>query len=191
MKVLKNEIWWESSKKTKLLKTLEHEIKILQKINHENVIKFEGISLNWKEEKFAIVTEYIEGETLGQILEKKSLTIEESIEIIKQIIEGVAHLHNKSNKPQIIHKDLKPENIMVTEGKVKIIDLGIAGVTTLTNLFWSFKTTAVGKKAGTFLFMAPEVFLSNNPTITTAYDIYSLGLILNQIFSKDPPIGFY
>ena len=78
------------------------------------------------------MTEYIEGETLGQILEKKKLSIEESIGIIKQIIEGVAHLHNRSNKLQIIHKDLKPENIMVsTEGIVKLIDLGIAGFTSL------------------------------------------------------------
>ena len=62
---------------------------------------------------------------------------------------------------------------------VKIIDFGIAGVTVQKYNNWVFKITAVGKKAGTFLYKAPEIFLVGNNPISSASDIYALGLIMN------------
>ena len=87
---------------------------------------------------------------------------------------------------------MKPENILVSDhGRVKIIDFGISGITNLKNFVFQFKTTVVGKKAGTMLYAAPEWFDDKEIPITVSYDIFSLGLIINQIFSKDPPVGFY
>ena len=69
--------------------------------------------------------------------------------------------------------------MMSNQGIVKIIDFGVAGVTVQRRNNWEFKTTAaVGKKAGSFLYSAPELLLGDNP-ITSAYDIYALGLIIN------------
>ena len=80
------------------------------------------------------------------------------------------------------------------EGIVKIVDLGLGGVTRLSKgLIHVFKTTVVGKKSGTFFYRAPETFFEDelDVPITTACDIYALGLIMNQIFSGTPPIGYY
>ena len=98
VKIMKNEIWQELSKKKQSLRSFEHEIKILKLINHQNIIRFLGISFDEVEQQLAIVTEYIEGQTLENILLEKDISIEESILIIKQIIDGVAYLHDNTNK---------------------------------------------------------------------------------------------
>ena len=69
------------------------------------------------------------------------------------------YLHsNEPEKPPIIHKDLKPANIMISKGILKIIDLGISGLTKL-DAIGTMKTTILNKKGGTFLYKAPEHFL--------------------------------
>ena len=65
------------------------------------------------------------------------------------------------------------------QGIVKIIDFGIAGVTVQKFNYWEFKTTVVGKKAGTFLYKPPEILCAGNSPVTSASDIYALGLIMN------------
>ena len=91
-------------------------------------MKFYGVSFD---DKLVIVTEFIEGETLDSLIRTR-LQVHEILDIAKQLAEGMKYLHsNTQEKPPIIHKDLKPVNIMVTtNGKVvKIIDLGISALT--------------------------------------------------------------
>ena len=80
-----------------------------------------------------MVTEFIEGETLDSLI-RSGLPTEDALNIAKQLAEGMTYLHsNIEGKPPIIHKDLKPANVLVTklDKMVKIIDLGISGLTKL------------------------------------------------------------
>ena len=82
-------------------------------------------------ENLVIVTEFIEGDTLDSLI-KSGLSVYEAMNIAKQMAEGMEYLHeNRFGKPPIIHKDLKPANVMVTKSDktVKIIDLGISALT--------------------------------------------------------------
>ena len=84
----------------------------------------------------------------------------EILDIAKQMAEGMRYLHsNTEERPPIIHKDLKPANVIVTTNrKVKIIDLGISALTKLQDGIRQIKTTVQNKKGGTFLYKAPEHF---------------------------------
>ena len=69
------------------------------------------------------------------------------------------YLHSSHEKPPIIHKDLKPANIIISnDGILKIVDLGISGLTKLNDVIGRMQSTIVNKKGGTFLYKAPEHF---------------------------------
>ena len=126
-------------------------------MHHKNFVRFFGVSFD---SKLVIVTEFIEGSTLDSLI-RRGLEPDEILEIAKQLAEGMRYLHsNAGKKPPIIHKDLKPANVIITTaGKtVKIIDLGISALTKLQDGIQQIKTTVQNKKGGTFLYKAPEHF---------------------------------
>ena len=82
-----------------------------------------------------IITEFIDGTPLDEILRRRIIEVPEAMNYIEQIIKGMSYLHsNLTEKPPIIHRDLKPANIIIsTKGIVKIIDFGISALTKLEN----------------------------------------------------------
>jgi serine/threonine protein kinase len=122
--------------------------------------------------------------TLDQELNRKRSEIMTSVgyyissELFIEILEGVDYLH--SLKPQIIHRDLKPNNVLITDGMngrfVKIADFGLA-------TFHEFDGQSHTKYKGTVRYAAPEVMSSRK--YDTKADIYSLGVILQEIFKID------
>jgi eukaryotic-like serine/threonine-protein kinase len=100
---------------------LEREARMLAALNHPNIATIHG--LEEAEGKRFLVLELVEGQTLAERLKRGSLPAEETLELCRQIAEGMEAAHEKG----IIHRDLKPANIKVTpEGKVKILDFGLA-----------------------------------------------------------------
>jgi len=129
-----------------------------------------------------IVTEYIEGQTLTQwLIDNPKPDLETVRGIVEQIAKGLLAFHRK----EMLHQDLRPENIMIdTTGTVKIIDFGstrVAGVREISTI------TEQQHLLGTAQYSAPEYFLGENGT--NASDIFSLGVITYQMLSGKLPYG--
>ncbi|MGE4133487.1 MAG: serine/threonine-protein kinase [Bdellovibrionales bacterium] len=154
------------------------EAKALAKINHENIVRV--ILSGEAEGLHYMALEYIEGWPLDTYLSRFSPSLAELLELFAQMVEGLQAAHELD----IIHRDIKPQNVMVTnKGKVKIVDFGVAKEQTAHD---NFKTT-VGVVVGTRSFLAPEI-LRGAPA-TKQGDIYSLGLILRFMLSGEMPSG--
>jgi serine/threonine protein phosphatase PrpC len=128
------------------------------------------------------VTGYIEGQTLAQwMADNPSPALEEVRDLIEQIARGLQALH----RMDILHQDLRPENVMIDRtGTVKLIDLGSARVAGITETHLPGHDTPF---PGTALYMAPEYFLGE--TGTQASDLYSLAVITYHLLSGRFPYG--
>ncbi|MGB8951083.1 MAG: serine/threonine-protein kinase [Candidatus Aminicenantales bacterium] len=142
-------------------------------LNHPNIVRM--ISAEKEKRIFFMVMEYVRGKTLEKILQKeKILDVEKAMDYGRQIASGIEHAH----KSKIIHRDLRPSNIIVSEeGTAKITDFGTSAW--LSNV--PYATTRIGSPP----YMAPEQFLGK---ATFASDIYSLGCILYEMIIGRPPI---
>lgn len=143
-------------------------------INHKNLpIVYEAISEN---NCSVVIEEYIDGITVGEILETGLYTDEGTYEVINQLCDALSVLHDNN----IIHRDIKPENIMITnDGDVKLIDYNIARV----------KKSEINRKdtvvLGTIGFAAPEQFGISSSDERT--DIYALGILINVMLTGEHP----
>ncbi len=123
-----------------------------------------------------LVMEYLPGITLRELLrEQKRLTIPQAITIMDAILSGLAAAHRAG----IIHRDVKPENVLLAEdGRIKIGDFGLARATTAN--------TATGAQLlGTIAYLAPE--LVTRGTADARSDIYSLGIMLYEMLTGEQP----
>ncbi|MEN6623583.1 MAG: serine/threonine-protein kinase [Smithella sp.] len=153
------------------------EATIQAKIFHPNIVNI----LNFFEfdGNYYIVMEYVDGETLESMIKRMGLIPpDRCISLFEQISVGIAFAHSRG----IIHRDIKPSNIMVNvEGKVKIMDFGIAKVSGGLNL------TKTGSKVGTVWYMSPEQIKGYPADVTT--DIYSLGVTLFEMITGRVPFN--
>jgi len=179
LKLVKPEI--ASDKKT--LERFSNELKIARKIAHKNV----GRMYELMEEKGThfITMEYVPGQDLkGLIRQSRQLTAGTTISIAKQVCEGLAEAHRLG----VIHRDLKPQNIMIDkEGNSRIMDFGIARSLKAKGI------TAEGVIIGTPEYMSPEQVDAKETDQRS--DIYSLGVILYEMvigrvpFEGDTPLS--
>ncbi|MCD6380423.1 serine/threonine protein kinase [bacterium] len=144
---------------------------------HPNICKIKHFFNHGDE--FVIVMEYIDGQSLKEILEEKGkLPIPEALEITCNIISALEPAH----KQGIYHRDIKPGNIMFKEcGQVKIIDFGIAKAKTDPSL------TIAGTSAGTPDYMAPEQFDASKDIDYFKSDIYAVGTMLFRMLTGELP----
>jgi serine/threonine protein kinase len=142
-------------------------------LDHPNIVRL--LAAEKVDKVFFFVMEYVKGRTLEKILQKeKILDVALAVEYIRQVAAGVDHAH----KNKIIHRDLRPSNIMVSEeGQVKITDFGTSAW--LANV--PYATTRIGSPP----YMAPEQFQGK---AGFAADIYSIGCILYEMVIGRPPI---
>jgi serine/threonine protein kinase len=143
------------------------ESKIIGMTNHPNIVKLFGQG-TW-EGGLYIAMEFIRGVSLKQFILQQSLSLKRSVDIILQVAYALLHLHSHG----VIHGDVKPENILITEdGEVKLIDFGIA--------LLKGDAARPTKIAGTPAYMAPEQ--KEDPMkMSFASDIYSLGIIAYEL----------
>lgn len=151
---------------------------IAKRIDHINVLK--SYIPDRKRNYLYMVTEYVEGHNLKQWMTDNP---KPSIESVRQIIEQVAKGLQAFHRQDMIHQDLRPNNIMIdNNGTVKIIDFGatkVPGVVEVTNEQDSIQ--------GTMQFTAPEYFIGE--TSRTNSDIFSLGVIAYQMLTGSLPYG--
>ncbi|XP_075652832.1 serine/threonine-protein kinase TIO [Castanea sativa] len=160
-------------KSEKDIQNLRQEIEILRKLKHENII--EMLDSFESEQEFCVVTEFAQGE-LFEILEDDKCLPEEQVQAIaKQLVRALHYLHSN----RIIHRDMKPQNILIGAGSVvKLCDFGFARA-------MSTNTVVLRSIKGTPLYMAPEL-VREQPYNHTA-DLWSLGVILYELFVGQPP----
>jgi serine/threonine protein kinase/Flp pilus assembly protein TadD len=154
-----------------------NEIKLARRITHKNVCRMHELHEEGK--TLFITMEYVPGQDLkGLIREKGTLTTGRAISIAKQIAEGLAEAHDLG----VIHRDLKPQNIMVDkEGLAKIMDFGIARSLRTAGM------TVEGMIIGTPEYMAPEQVEGMEADQRT--DIYALGVILFEMITGRVPFA--
>jgi len=155
------------------LKAFRHEVQIMRKIFHPNVVLFLGAST--AENNLKIVTELMETDLEKIIHSGKQLTLPEKIRYAKDAALGMNWLHGICS---IIHRDLKPANLLVDKHNVvKVTDFGFSQLKPQNQLL----NDKLGPK-GTALYMAPEV-MSQSPFDFKA-DVYSFGLILWELYTQ-------
>jgi serine/threonine protein kinase/Flp pilus assembly protein TadD len=160
-----------------------NEIKLARRITHKNVCRMHELHQDGKQ--LFITMEYVLGQDLkGLIKESGALATGKAISIAKQVAEGLAEAHDLG----VVHRDLKPQNIMVDkQGVAKIMDFGIARSLRATGM------TAEGMIIGTPEYMAPEQVEGLEADQRT--DIYALGAILFEMvtgrvpFEGDSPLS--
>jgi serine/threonine protein kinase len=160
-----------------LLKRFEQEFRAASRLDHPNIVR--ALDYSDAGNMPYLVMEFVEGESLGQKLERQGRMSEsDAIRIIAQVAQGLHRAH----KQNLIHRDVKPDNILVTpEGIAKLADLGLVKETeTDLNL------TKTGRGLGTPHFMAPEQF-RNAKNADVRCDIYSLGATLYQMVTGELP----
>ncbi len=123
--------------------------------------------------------EFIDGDSLSGVLKREGkLSVENALKIMHQTAQGLASAHDKG----VIHRDIKPGNLMLTlRGQVKIADFGIA----LATQDISKKLTSTGEFVGTPGYLSPEVCLGK--TVDQRSDIFSLGIVLFEMLSGKTP----
>jgi serine/threonine-protein kinase len=145
------------------------EVSVARQISHRHVCRVYDVG-EYEGQHF-ISMEFVRGEELASLLKRiKRLPHDKAVEVARQLCGGLAAIHDRG----VLHRDLKPANIMLDErGDVRITDFGIAALTESLH--------AAREVAGTPAYMSPEQLDGRELTVTS--DIYSLGLVLYEIFT--------
>lgn len=155
-------------------KRFVHEAKAASALNHPNITTI--YEINEVEGECFISMEYIDGKSIKKLIEEKGFSIEGILKIAIQIAEGLSAAHKKG----ITHRDIKTDNIMLTEEEVvKIMDFGLAKLKGVTKL------TRTGSTLGTLQYMSPEQ--SQGIEVDHRSDIFSFGVILYEMITGQLP----
>lgn len=161
-----------------MLRRFTQERQILSGLEHPHIARMLDGGATADGRPF-LVMEYVDGVSLSQYMEANKPTLRESLELFRRICGAVAYAHRNL----IVHRDLKPTNILVTAaGEPKLLDFGIAKL-----LDGSVPRTSTGLGAMTPQYASPEQIAGG--AITTASDIYSLGVLLYEMLSGARPYG--
>jgi serine/threonine-protein kinase len=154
-----------------------HELRYARKITHENVIRiYDFLTLG---KSYAISMEYFPSHALAvEMLTLGAQAQPRKFDILRDICKGMSVAHQAN----IVHRDLKPQNILINDdGLVKIVDFGLAAAITHPDS----RLTGSGALMGTPTYMAPEQIRGGQ--IDPRTDIYSLGVIMYEMFTGKPP----
>ncbi len=162
----------ETARNQTLLKRFEQEFKAASLLDHPNIVKALDYGLDHSESgpRPFLAMEFVDGESLGQRVEREgAIPEEEAILYISQVCDGLHRAH----KQGLIHRDVKPDNILVTaDGVAKLTDLGL-----VKDVDGEQNLTRTGRGLGTPHFMAPEQF-RDAKNVDVKCDVYSLGATL-------------
>ncbi len=179
VKMLKEEM----SDDAEAIKRFINESKAVSMLSHPNIVKIFDISV--KARLKYIVMERVEGITLKSYMQKKgALSRDEVISYSEQVLKALEHAHSKG----IVHRDIKPQNIMLLKnGRVKVTDFGIAVLPTGEH------TSNDGKAIGTVYYISPEQASGKETDVRS--DLYSVGIMMYEMatgtlpFNADTPVS--
>jgi serine/threonine protein kinase len=161
-----------------LRRRFARESRLAARLSHPNVVTV--FDAGEDAERPYIVMEYVEGETLADVLRRRgALPPEEAAEIGEQVAAGLAHAHAHG----LVHRDVKPQNLLVTsDGRVKIADFGVARSDDASRL------TQAGTVLGTAAYLSPEQ--AADAEVGPRSDLYALGAVLYELLAGRTPYRF-
>ena len=180
IKMLKSNLITDAQSKLRF----DQEARAVSSLAHPNLVTIYDVGVAPRGEPY-IIMEYLEGESLTDILERVGhLEIEAALRIFIQTTDALTHAHKRG----VIHRDLKPSNLMLVETDsgetaIKIVDFGLAKLKTLTGEHQ--KLTKTGEVFGSPFYMSPEQCTGKKVDVRT--DIYSLGIVIYQALTGRPP----
>ena len=159
----------------KFVRRFQREANSASSLKHPNIVEMYDVGED--NGRYFIVMEYVNGKTLKSLIKKRgALNLNEAVDIMLQLTSGIACAHDS----YIIHRDIKPQNIMILEdGRVKITDFGIAMALNQNEL------TQTNSVMGSVHYLPPEQASGSGCTIKS--DIYSLGILMFELFTGHVP----
>lgn len=159
------------------IERFDREAQAATSLSHPNIVNIYDVGE--EEHILYMVMEYIDGLTLKEyIMQQGPLEVEETIRIMKQLTDAIAHAHANG----LIHRDIKPQNILVDQvGNVKVTDFGIAIALSATSL------TQTNSILGSVHYLSPEQ--ARGGMATKKSDIYSLGIVLYELLTAQLPFS--
>jgi len=155
----------------------QREARAARSLVHPNIVQVLDIGAD--QDTFFIVMEYLDGQTVRELIELAgAIRMDRAVEIISIACEALAYAHDQG----IIHRDVKPDNIMVLRnGAVKLTDFGLAAIVTERGV------TQTGTVMGTFYYMSPEQ--ARGEKLDARSDIFSLGATFYEMLTGRPPFA--
>jgi len=171
IKILKTEY----AKDNSFVEKFKTEAQAAARLSHPNIVNIFDVGQD--QDVHYIVMEYVEGRTLKEIIHAEApLPIDQAVNIAIMICDGIHHAHERG----IIHRDIKPHNILVTrDGMVKVADFGIAQAISKKTITYG------GKILGSVHYISPEQ--ARGEPLTRGTDIYSLGCVLYEMLTGKVP----
>ena len=171
VKILRGDL----SNDEKFVRRFQREALSASSLSHPNIVEVYDVGDD--NGQYFIVMEYIDGKNLKDLLKKRNkLTVSEVVDIMSQIADGLSVAHDS----YIIHRDIKPQNIMILEnGLIKITDFGIAMAMNATQL------TQTNSVMGSVHYLPPEQASGKGSTLKS--DIYSMGILMYELLSGTLP----
>ena len=160
---------------TTFVERFKREAQTAANLNHPNIVQI----FDWGiEEEPYFVMEYIEGNTLTSIISnRKTISLSDILFIGAQVANGLQAAHSQG----LVHRDIKPGNIMITPGgKVKVTDFGIVSIQNEES-----DITKTGSILGTASYISPEQ--AQGKSVSVGSDLYSLGTVLYELITGNPP----
>ena len=159
----------------KFVRRFQREANSASSLRHPNIVEVYDVGED--NGRYFIIMEYVNGKTLKSLIKRRGpLNLTEAIDIMLQLASGIACAHDS----YIIHRDIKPQNVMILEdGRVKITDFGIAMALNSNEL------TQTNSVMGSVHYLPPEQASGSGSTIKS--DIYSLGILMFELLTGKVP----
>jgi hypothetical protein len=179
LKVLSPRLTWEPA----FVKRFHQEAQATAKLRHPNIVRIHDVGRD--EEDLYIAMEYLDGQTLAQLLEDQgALALDRALPILEQVASALDYAHDEG----VVHRDVKPSNVMVQEGRrgalhATLTDFGLVKVMQSSEVF-----TSTGSILGSPHYMAPEqADIKRTDEIGPATDLYSLGVVAYEMLVGQLP----
>lgn len=177
LKVIRSDI----SDNSEFATRFEREARALARLNHANIVNI--YDFGCRDGLYFYLMEYVDGTSLAELAAAQSMTPAEALQIVADVCNAIQFAHDNG----VVHRDIKPTNILVnTSGDVKIADFGLAKLNDTEST--DTQLTQTQQVFGTPRYMAPEQIESSREVDHRA-DIYSLGVVFYELLTGELPIG--
>lgn len=167
----------------RIMQRFDLEAEILGRLQHPNIAQIYEAGIDPYSGLPYFAMEYIDGRELLDYAREQNLGSSQRLRLFEKLCDAITHAHAKG----VIHRDLKPGNILVSKaGEPKVLDFGIARATDTDNAQLTVQTQ-VGQLVGTLSYMSPEQAEGDVANLDTRSDVYSLGVVLHELLTGDLP----